>query len=313
MKSIMDKAIKASKGVKIEDVEIIEPPKRKRGRPRKSESNQITVSNSGTEVSTPVTNEPQLICQTNDPYESSYSETNNMLRGSIIQLDMITTDVKTEIDKVKSSKTLKGKYNYISDLCSTASSLLATKLSAIKEMNNTITQCHKLEIQRFKDMKAAMAMNEQDDDKHIADLYNAYINTPISSGVSSNPIFSVNSGNTMGNMPMLMNGVSATNISDQDAGYNNYLNNITPEQNRMLLDGNPNIETVVVYDPNTGGKSFDVIDTSTGTPVGNYPRPSETLLDDTIIDFATGTASNTNIGQNWKVVVLNNEDPINNF
>ena len=35
MKSIMDKAIKASKGVKIEDVEIIEPPKRKRGRPRK--------------------------------------------------------------------------------------------------------------------------------------------------------------------------------------------------------------------------------------------------------------------------------------
>ena len=84
-------------------------------------------------------------------------------------------------------------------------------------------------------------------------------------------------------------------------------------QNRMLLDGNPNIETVVVYDPNTGGKSFDVIDTSTGTPVGHYPRPSETLLDDTIIDFATGTASNTNIGQNWKVVVLNNEDPINNF
>ena len=140
MKSIMDKAIKASKGVKIEDIEIIEPPKRKRGRPRKSESDQITVSNSGTEVSTP-NNEPQLICQTNDPYESSYSETNNMLRGSIIQLDMITTDVKTEIDKVKSSKTLKGKYNYISDLCSTASSLLATKLSAIKEMNNTITQC----------------------------------------------------------------------------------------------------------------------------------------------------------------------------
>ena len=88
MKSIMDKAIKASKGVKIEDIEIIEPPKRKRGRPRKSESDQITVSNSGTEVSTP-NHEPQLICQTNDPYESSYSETNNMLRGSIIQLETL--------------------------------------------------------------------------------------------------------------------------------------------------------------------------------------------------------------------------------
>ena len=86
---------------------------------------------------------------------------------------------------------------------------------------------------------------------------------------------------------------------------------MTPEQNRMLIGDNPNIETVVVYDPNTGDKSFDVIDTSTGIPVPNYPRPDPILLDDTIIDFQSGIASNSNLGQNWKVVVLG--DVINNF
>ncbi len=82
---------------------------------------------------------------------------------------------------------------------------------------------------------------------------------------------------------------------------------MTPEQNRMLMDGNPNIETVVVYDPSTGSKAFDVIDTSTGSPVANYPRPDPIMLDDTTIDFASGIASNTNIGQNWKVVTLGND------
>ena len=72
-----------------------------------------------------------------------------------------------------------------------------------------------------------------------------------------------------------------------------------------------NIETVVVYDPNTGDKAFEVIDTTTGLSVPNYPRPNNNLLDDTSIDISTGIASNSNIGQNWKVVVL--KDALNNF
>ena len=74
------------------------------------------------------------------------------------------------------SKTIKGKYKYMADLCSTASTLVSTKLSAVKEINNTITTCHKLEMQRLKDIKNSQSQ-QQDDDKYMADLYNAYINT----------------------------------------------------------------------------------------------------------------------------------------
>ena len=77
------------------------------------------------------------------------------------------------------------------------------------------------------------------------------------------------------------------------------------------LGDNPNIETVVVYDPNTGEKTFEVIDSSTGLSVPNYPRPNSSLLDDTSVDISTGIASNTNIGQSWKIVVLG--DMINKF
>ena len=230
-----------------------------------------------------------------------------MLRVSIAQLDILAGDVKGEIDHIRGSKTLKGKYKYISDLCATASSLVSSKISAIKEINAVKTKCHELEIRRIKDIKSAAA-NQQDDDKYIADLYNAYINTPI--GAAQHPALQYTSANVAGNMGALMSGMNAV-PANEEQNFNNFMNNLTPEQNRMILGDNPNIETVVVYDPNTGDKMFDVIDTSTGMPVPNYPRPDRGLLDDTSIDFGTGIASNTNIGQSWKVVVIG--DQINRF
>jgi hypothetical protein len=279
-----------------------DPPKRKRGRPRKSEQQQqqnkqeeVTVVTRGT---TSVSSGLPL-CQTNEPYEDTYDETNNMLKVSVAQLDILANDVKMEIDNIRGSKTLKGKYKYISDLCATASSLVSSKISAIKEMNSVKTKCHELEIRRIKDIKS-MASNQQDDDKYIADLYNAYINTPI--GSASNPALQYTSSNVAGNMNALMAGVP-TGATNEEQNFNNFMNNLTPEQNRMLLGDNPNIETVLVYDPMTGAKDWDVIDTNTGMPVPNYPRPDRGLLDDTSVDTTTGIATNTNIGQSWKVVV----------
>ena len=176
-------------------------------------------------------------------------------------------------------------------------------------MNATTTNCHKLEIQRLKDVKAAQQQAQQDDDKYMADLYNAYINTPINAG--GNPLLAMNASNTINNQAVITGGTPVMGGLNEEQEYQNFINNITPEQNRMLLDGNPNIETVVVYDPNTGAKSFDVIDITTGIPVQNYPRPDAMLLDDTTIDFSSGIASNTNLGQNWKVVTLG--DPISNY
>ena len=281
---------------------IAEPPKRKRGRPRKTEQNgEVTVVQANSNSS------GLPLCQTNEPYEDTYEETNDMLRVSIAQLDILAGDVKGEIDHIRGSKTLKGKYKYISDLCATASSLVSSKISAIKEINAVKTKCHELEIRRIKDIKSAAA-NQQDDDKYIADLYNAYINTPI--GAAQHPALQYTSANVAGNMGALMSGMNAV-PANEEQNFNNFMSNLTPEQNRMILGDNPNIETVVVYDPNTGDKMFDVIDTSTGMPVPNYPRPDRGLLDDTSIDFGTGIASNTNIGQSWKVVVIG--DQINRF
>ena len=281
---------------------IVEPPKKKRGRPRKSEQNgEVTVVQGNNNSS------GLPLCQTNDPYEDTYEETNDMLRVSIAQLDILAGDVKGEIDHIRGSKTLKGKYKYISDLCATASSLVSSKISAIKEINSVKTKCHELEIRRIKDIKSAAA-NQQDDDKYIADLYNAYINTPI--GAAQHPALQYTSSNVAGNMGALMSGMNVV-PANEEQNFNNFMNNLTPEQNRMILGDNPNIETVIVYDPNTGDKMFDVVDTSTGMPVPNYPRPDRGLLDDTSIDFGTGIASNTNIGQSWKVVVIG--DQINRF
>lgn len=287
--------------VPVAENPIAEPPKKKRGRPRKSEQNgEVTVVQDNNSSSLP-------LCQTNDPYEDTYEETNNMLKVSIAQLDILAGDVKGEIDHIRGSKTLKGKYKYIADLCATASSLVSSKISAIKEINSVKTKCHELEIRRIKDIKSAAA-NQQDDDKYIADLYNAYINTPI--GAAQHPALQYTSSNVAGNMGALMSGMN-TVPANEEQNFNNFMSNLTPEQNRMILGDNPNIETVIVYDPNTGDKMFDVIDTSTGIPVPNYPRPDRGLLDDTSIDFGTGIASNTNIGQSWKVVVIG--DQINRF
>ena len=204
-------------------LEVVEdPPKRKRGRPRKTESN---MSNTATIVVSSDNKEPTNLplCETNEPYGRSYDETNNMLRYSIAQIDTISNDVKNELDNVRKSKTLKGKYKYISDLCATASSLISTKVSAIREINSSTTNSLKLELQRAKDNKASAMMNQQDDDKYIADLYNAYINTPVNAG---SPSVFTNMSPT--NNPALIGGVPINNSSmSEEQNYQNYLQNDT--------------------------------------------------------------------------------------
>lgn len=281
-----------------------DPPKRKRGRPRKEDPQSTEIVQQNQQ---PVSNSDPSMCYGSEPYIGTYGETNDMLRYSIMQLDTLANDVKSEIDNIRRAKTLKGKYGYLSDLCSTASSLVSSKISAIKEINSVTSNCHKLELQRVKDMKAS-AVNQQDDDKYITDLYNAYINTPV--GGVPNPALQYTSANVAGNMGALMGGMNAAPVNEEQ-NFQNYMNNLSPEQNRMILGNNSNIETVVAYDPNTGEKAFEVIDINTGMSVPNYPRPNAGLLDDTSIDIATGMASNTNIGQSWKVVVLG--DMINRF
>ena len=114
-----------------------EPPKRKRGRPKKSEQQKQEIVLSDDNSVEVLDNVP--LCESNLPYNNTYGETNYMLRESIGQINMISAAVQSEIENLKNSKTIKGKYKYMADLCSTASNLVSTKLSAVKEINNTIT------------------------------------------------------------------------------------------------------------------------------------------------------------------------------
>lgn len=237
--------------------------------------------------------------QTTEPhYIDSYNETNAMLRTSIVQLDMMNADVNEQFNIVKESRTLKNKYAYITELAGTSSALLSTKISAIKEMNNVIGNCHKLELQRAKENKASIM--EQNDDKRMMDMYQAFINTPIGSVPGAGMMFTP----SMTDLTLQSSDLMQFDITNVGAGIAQ--DPLSPEQVRMRMEDNPNIKEVVVYDANTGNKYFDVIDCVTGQSVPNYPRSGDFLLDDTTINLAGGVARNANVDRNWPLVVIGN-------
>ena len=94
--------------------------------------------------------------------------------------------------------------------------------------------------------------------------------------------------------------------SAEEVAYQSYLNNITPEQNRMRLERDPNIKTVVVYNQETGARYFDVIDTRTGQSVPNVAKPDDFLLDNMTINVRSGTARNSDANLDFGLIVVGN-------
>ena len=228
-------------------------------------------------------------------YSNTYNETTDMLRQAILQADILTGEIKQDIDAIRSSKTMKGKYTYITNLTSAEAGLIGTKISAIREMNNSITQAHNLELKRAKDMKEDQR-NQQSDDARMMDMYNAFINSPM--GMYNNSL----------NMPkipdMLLgaNGLNPTITGVSMQGSMDNGGNLTPEQVRMRMESNPNIEEVVMYEPSTGRRWFEVVDNSTNMPVPNYPKTDDFFLSDMTIDIRSGVARNRNLDKVWRLV-----------
>ena len=81
------------------------------------------------------------------------------------------------------------------------------------------------------------------------------------------------------------------------------MDSLNPIQQRMILEKNPNIKTVVVYDQSIGNKWFDVIDVTTGTSIPNVARPAQFLLDDIVPDFRNGVATNSNANMRYPLVL----------
>lgn len=268
--------------------------KPKRGRPSKKKVVD------GQELLTDGSNEEQNtelpMYQSNQPYINTYDETSGMLKNSIYQIDILQSDIKNELDQIRLSKTLKRKYDYMSMLSSTMSALINTKVTAIREMNKTITDCHNLEIKRVKDLK--IDASEQDDDKRIMDMYNAYISTPV--GSYNGP--TMYNPPSLNDMTLLSNNVLST---DMYQGMNQDYT-VNPTVNKMLMLENPNIKTVVVYDQSTGNRYFDVINTQTGESVPGMDRPDPMFLNDTTIDVRNGIARNVNLDQTYPLIIMDN-------
>lgn len=269
------------------------PEKKKRTR-KTSSVNDIVVANVEPEVP---------LCQTNKPYQDTYAETNSMLRQTISQIDSVSSDIMHQIDDIKGSKTLKRKYDYLGNLVNTHATLINSKISAVREINHTITQCHDLEMKRSKEIMKVTTADKADTDKFIMDTYNAFISAPTSNNVQyAPPIASmVSGGNPMQSLAIPPVGI--TSNDQYDAGYANYMNNLTPEANMMILESNPNIKTVVRYNPETGNRIFDVVDMTTGQSIPNTPKPAPMFLEDTYIDTKTNIAKNNNLNTAYPVII----------
>jgi len=272
-----------------------EMPTPKRGRPKKKLDNGDTIVLADEE-----TNLPKY--QSTEPYADSYKDTTMMLRHTVAQIDMLNNDIKSELDTIKGSKTLKNKYGYMSELTSTSSTLLGTKISAIREMNKVITDSHNLDMKRIKEMK--MTGDEQDDDKRMMDMYSAFISTPIGAYNPLGPnIVDIT-------LPGAANMIRSDIAPSGDMGYDNYMRNMTPEQNRMRLERNNNVQTVVMYDQQTGNRWFDVIDMNTRESIPNVTRPGDFILEGVTINVNAGTARNSNIDTTYPLVVIGTRDSI---
>lgn len=266
----------------IDEDTLIKP--RKRGRPRKNKDNgDITVGGDTEEI------------MTNKPYIDSYEETNDLIKVMIAQIDGLQGELKQEFNDIRLSK-IRGKYQYLTDISATISSLSSTKLSAIKELNSVISKCHDMELKRTKELKLDTTGN---DEAAIMGLYENIINTPrqqLEGGFIPPRLES-------GDIPLMVQPQGGMDIF-QPMVTNDEL--FTPEQNRMIMEHNPDVKTVVVYDPKTEAREFRAMNIKTGEQIQNISLPDPFLLEDMNINFQTGVARNSNLNMNFPLATIEN-------
>lgn len=256
----------------------------------------------GDDIFVPVREMETPMAYSNMPYENTYEETNTLLKSTIIQVDIVSSEVKKDLDDIRASRTLKKKYDYIPAMSASLAGLLNTKLNAIKEMNDSITNSHNLNLKRVKEVKIAEAASKGDDDKYIMDMYSAFINAPISGGRSQLGIPMTEA--IMMNPTENIIRANIGNSNDYDAGYENYVRNMSPEQRMMRYENDPNIKTVIVYNQSTGARYFDVVDLRTNQSVPGTPKPDAMFLENITIDIKNNIARDVNLNKTYPLIIM---------
>ena len=240
---------------------------------------------------------------TNIPYETKYKDTNGMLNIAIDQLDSILKEVQTDTNAIRASKTLKRKYDLLTLLQDNAGKLINNKISAIRELNNTITKCNDFELRRMKELNVVKAA-EGNSDKKMMDLYNAFVSMPAG---GNNNMMMPNGQPSLGYIhDSLMSGnvITSDLNGNDDAAYQNFLENMNPSQKLSMYESNPNVQQVVVYNQQDGSRYFEVMDLSTGEVIKGVDKHDSMFLEDTFLDIPNKVARNTNLGETYPLVIV---------
>ena len=234
----------------------------------------------------------------------SYSQTTGLLHETLSQIDAINAELVKEFDSVRHNRTMKNKYTVLTNLSENIGALLNNRISTIKEINNCISKSNEMDYKKYKDIKAAQSA--MSDDKYIADLYQAFMTNPANQPSNlqmANPVDPAVYGS----------GIIRANVTPSDmnsgapidAGYLGYLANLTPEQNMMRYESDPNVKQVVVYDASTGAKFFQVMNIATGEVIPNVPVYDQMFMEDTTLDLKTKIAKNINMNETFPIIVIN--------
>lgn len=252
--------------------------------------------------------------------ETGYAPQAALLYGTINQTDILYSSIDEELQKYKDNRNYGGKTRAMnmSSLLSSQVGVINAKTNIVRELNNIRSRINDAVMKNNQMMKDT---KEDNADKAVMDAYYALVNAPqygLNPNISPLSQSSINTGiNLSGNViptSTLSTGIVTTDATTPqqvstpagDASFQNYLSNLTPIQQRMILEKDPNVKTVVVYNQSTGHKYFDIVNVATGQSIPGAQRPAEFLLDDMRIDFRTGTASNSNANMSFPLVVTGN-------
>lgn len=261
----------------------LSPEKKRRGRPKKEDGVAY--------VAVDDENKDLPLYQSNQPYINSYKETNDMLKQSIGEIDMLNSQITADVIQIRANKNLRNKYHLISNLTSASASMLSAKLGAIREINSSITNGHNLDMKRIKEFNNSVS--EQDDDKRIQDLYSAYMNMPI------------------GQAQMSIPNSQEISMFDMSQGYftqqpQNQQFQMTPELNAIINESNPYVEEVVIQNdslPAGMNLRYEYIDNRTGEPVPGMKPTDAIFLANLSFDRSLGIARDTNLNKTYRLVV----------
>lgn len=304
-----------------ETITGIAPVKKKRGpgRPPKN-GNAITYTDIVTEDANTASRKKDSF---EKKIEEGYAPQASLLYGTIQQTDYLYGSIEDELQKYKDNRNYGGKTRAMnmSSLLSSQVGVINAKTNIVRELNNMRSRINDAVMKNNQMMKDT---KEDNADKAVMDAYYALVNAPqygLNPNISPLSQSSINTGvNLSGNVIPSSNINPGIVTSDDttpqlppgmmgnggDTSFQNYLQNLTPIQQRMILEKDPNVKTVVVYNQNTGHKYFDIVNVQTGQSIAGAQRPAEFLLDDMRIDFRTGTASNSNANMTFPLVVTGN-------